>query len=66
METMFRADLNAESIDFLDISYEIERLTGVELDFPQVIRFVSEKKGSEIADLSIGDLVGFLMFVKMN
>ena len=44
METMFRADLDVESIDFLDIGFEIEKLTGVELDFSEVIQFLNEKR----------------------
>jgi len=64
MESMFRADLNTESIDFLDISFEIEKRTGVELDFPSALKYMVEKKGAEITDLSIADLVGYLSYVK--
>lgn len=64
MESMFRADLNTESIDFLDISFEIEKRTGVELDFPSVLKYMVEKKGAEITDLSVADLVGYLSYVK--
>ena len=38
-ESMFRADLGAESIDLLDISFELEKLTGKELDFREVVQF---------------------------
>ena len=61
METMFRADLDVESIDFLDIGFEIEKLTGVELDFSEVIQFLNEKRDAEITDFSIFDLVGYLI-----
>ena len=64
MESMFRADLNTESIDFLDITFEIEKRTGVELDFPSVLKYMVEKKGTEITDLAIADLVGYLSYVK--
>jgi len=64
METMFLADLDAESIDFLDISFEIEKLTGVELDFPEVIRILNEKRDVETTDFSISDLVGYLIELK--
>jgi acyl carrier protein len=63
MESLFRADLNAESIDFLDISFEIEKRTGVELDFPSALKFIMEKKGTEITDISISDLVDYLSYV---
>lgn len=64
MESMFRSDLNTESIDFLDISFEIEKRTGVELDFPSVLKYIVEKKGAEITDLSIADVVSYLSYVK--
>jgi acyl carrier protein len=64
MERMFRADLNTESIDFLDISFEVEKRTGVELDFPSVLNYMTNKKGTAITDLSISDLVDYLSDVK--
>lgn len=65
MESMFRADLNTESIDFLDITFEIEKRTGVELDFPSVFKYMVEKKGTdEITDLSIADVVQYLSYLK--
>jgi acyl carrier protein len=64
MDSMFRADLDAESIDFLDISFEIEKRTGVELDFPAVLEFLNEKKGSQVDDISIADLVDYLIYIK--
>jgi len=65
MESMFRADLNTESIDFLDITFEIEKRTGVELDFPSVLKYMTEIKGTDaITDLSIADVVQYLSYVK--
>jgi acyl carrier protein len=64
MESMFRADLNTESIDFLDISFEIEKRIGVELDFPSVLKYMADKKDTEITDLAIADIVGYLSYVK--
>jgi len=65
MESMFRADLNTESIDFLDITFEIEKRTGVEMDFPSVLKYMTEKKGTdEITDLSVADVVGYLSYLK--
>ncbi len=63
-ESRFRRDLGAESIDVLDISFEIEKLTGVELDFETVINHVKALGGTEVSDLSVGDLVGYLAHVK--
>lgn len=59
-ESYFRADLGAESIDLLDISFELEKRTGKELDFREVVQFVNEKRGTEISDLSIQDIVDYL------
>lgn len=64
MESMFRADLGAESIDMLDISYEIEKRTGVELDFQETLNFMNEKKGEEVTDFSVCDLVDYIKQVK--
>ena len=62
-ESFFRADLGAESIDLLDISFELEKRTGKELDFREVVQFVNEKRGTEISDLSIADIVEYLKAV---
>jgi acyl carrier protein len=59
-ESYFRADLGAESIDLLDISCEREKRTGKELDFREVVQFVNEKRGTEISDLSVQDIVEYL------
>ena len=62
-ESFFRADLGAESIDLLDISFELEKRTGKELDFREVVQFVNEKRGTEISDLAIQDIVDYLKAV---
>ena len=59
-ESFFRSDLGAESIDLLDISFELEKRTGKELDFREVVQFVNEKRGTEISDLSVNDIVEYL------
>ncbi|NTU97969.1 MAG: hypothetical protein HGA62_09180 [Chlorobiaceae bacterium] len=62
-ESMFKADLNAESIDYLDISYEIEQRTGIELDFTEALTYLNETKGDDVMDISVQDLVDFIMLV---
>ncbi len=64
VDSLFRADLDTESIDFLDIGYEIEKRTGVELDFPEVLKFLNEKKGEEVLDITPGDLMDYIKHVK--
>lgn len=59
-ESMFKADLDAESIDFLDISYEIEQRTGVSLDFTEALHYITEKKGADITDISVGDVFDYI------
>lgn len=60
-ESMFKADLKAESIDYLDISYEIEQRTGIELDFTEALEYITDKKGSDVTDISVQDLVDFIV-----
>ena len=60
MDSKFRGDLGAESIDMIDISFEIEKTTGKELDFKQIAASLQQTQGSEVKDLKIGDLVTYL------
>lgn len=60
MESKFRGDLGAESIDMIDISFEIEKATGKELDFKQIVAQLQQTQGSEVKDLKISDLVTYL------
>ncbi len=64
VDSLFRADLDTESIDFLDIGYEIEKRTGVELDFPEALKFLNEKKGEEVSDITPGDLMDYIKHIK--
>ena len=60
-ESMFKADLDAESSDFLDISYEIEQRTGIALDFNEAMHYITEKKGADITDISVGDVFDYII-----
>ena len=62
-ESMFKADLKAESIDYLDISYEIEQRTGIELDFTEALQDITEKKGDDITDISVQDMMDYMTLV---
>ena len=57
-------DLGAESIDLLDISCELEKHIGVELDFREVMKHVEKNKRSEVSDLTIQDVVDFVKTLK--
>lgn len=61
--SMFKADLNTESIDYLDISFEIEQRTGLELDFTEAWQYITEKKGADTTDISAQDMVDYIMHV---
>jgi len=62
-DSMFKADLKAESIDYLDISYEIEQRTGIELDFTEALQYITEKKGNDITDISVQDMMDYMTLV---
>lgn len=59
-DSKFREDLGAESIDMIDISFEIEKQTGKELDFKEVVTYLRQTKGDTFKDISIGDLVSYI------
>ncbi|MCG8345730.1 MAG: phosphopantetheine-binding protein [Chlorobiales bacterium] len=61
-ESMFKADLDAESIDYLDISYEIEQRTGLELDFTEALEYITDRKGSDITDISVQDVLDYMKY----
>lgn len=60
-DSMFKADLDAESIDYLDISYEIEQRTGMELDFTEALQYITDRKGADITDISVQDVLDYMM-----
>ncbi len=62
-ESMFKSDLDAESIDYLDISYEIEQRTGLELDFTEALKYITDRKGEDITDISVQDILDYMMHV---
>lgn len=60
-DSMIVKDLGAESIDFLDISFEIENGLGREVDFKQIIKSLQQKSGdTNRNDLTINEVVDHL------
>jgi acyl carrier protein len=53
-------DLGAESIDFLDLSCELEKFTDVEIDFRKLFQAKRLKPDGGGVDVSIGELVEHL------
>jgi acyl carrier protein len=58
--TSLSRDLGAESIDFLDISCEIEKLVEVEVNFRELARAVRNRSGSPVPDITVRDIVEHL------
>ena len=60
LDTGLTSDLGAESLDFLDISCEIEKLADVELDFKELYKARRAAAGNTSADLTVRDIVEYL------
>lgn len=60
-ETALIADLGAESIDFLDLSSELERFTGKELDFKEVMKWIAQQAPQSPKDATVGQIVAYLI-----
>jgi acyl carrier protein len=59
-ESKLSADLNIESIDLLDISSELEKSVGRELDFKELAKQALEAEGRGPRDLRVADVVNYL------
>jgi acyl carrier protein len=53
-------DLGLESIDLLDLSSDLEKTLGRELDFKGIFKAVTAKKGISTQEVSVGDVVQYL------
>jgi acyl carrier protein len=56
-ETKLIGDLGAESIDFLDLSCEIEKLTGIELEFRKILQRKRQESQDQTVDISVHDIM---------
>lgn len=56
------SDLGLESIDFLDLSSEIENTVGFELDFKEVVEYLKTTTGSaaDIKAVTVQNLIDFI------
>lgn len=59
-------DLGLESIDFLDISSELENSIGQELDFKEVAEHMSKTSGkpADMKSMRVQDLMDFITTLK--
>lgn len=55
-------DLGLESIDFLDLSSEIENTIGFELDFKEVVEYLKQTDGgvADIKSVTVQNLIDFI------
>lgn len=62
MESLLISDLGLESIDFLDLSSEIENTIGFELDFKEVVEHLKQSSAgiADIKGLSVKHLIDFI------
>jgi acyl carrier protein len=58
--TSLTRDLGAESIDYLDISCEIEKLVELELNFRELARALRSRSSSTLPDITVRDIVEHL------
>ena len=65
-DSFLRADLNAESIDFIDISYEIENSFDIEIEFSELLEVASEEEDEEITDMTITTIAKYVMKIVNN
>ncbi|MEY4616652.1 MAG: hypothetical protein RJB66_1612 [Pseudomonadota bacterium] len=56
------ADLGLESIDFLDLSSEIENTVGFELDFKEVVEYLKTSTGNaaDLKTVTVQNLIDFI------
>jgi acyl carrier protein len=56
------SDLGLESIDFLDLSSEIENTIGFELDFKEVVEYIKQSSGgvADIKAVTVQNLIDFI------
>lgn len=64
--TTLVGNLGAESIDFLDISCEIEKHFNVAVDFRKLVKKRQEATGTAAPDISVQDLAEYVSQLQAN
>jgi len=59
-ESSLTRDLGLESIDIVDLFFEIEQATGVVIELNQMMQHSSGRSGRRFEDITIQDLIDFL------
>src|SRR5882672_3294946 len=65
-ETTLVGNLGAESIDFLDISCEIEKHLDVEVDFRKLFKQRQASTGQATPDISIQDVIDHVRELRLD
>jgi acyl carrier protein len=58
--TSLSGDLGAESIDFLDISCELEKALGCEVNFKDLVKALQARGGVKRPEITVCDIVEYL------
>lgn len=59
-ESSLTRDLGLESIDIVDLFFEIEQATGTVIELNQVLGQAQSKQGRRFEDISIQDIIDYL------
>jgi len=59
-DTRLIGDLGAESIDLLDLSCELEKLTGIELEFRKLLQQKRQDSKEQIVDITVQEVLDAL------
>lgn len=63
-ETKIMEDLGLESIDFVDFVFELERVSGVQIDITQLSIQLSSKTGRRFREINVGAVAEYLEKLK--
>lgn len=59
-EKFLTTDLNFESLDIIDLLFEIEQSTGVNIDLGRLLGSVEERSERRFRDLKISDIIEYI------
>ncbi len=60
LDTKIVSDLGFESIDIIDLFFEIQSRTGVEIDLNEIAANIGNFEGRRFEDIKVNDIVDYL------
>lgn len=60
LDTKIVGDLGFESIDIIDLFFEIQSRTGVEIDLNEIAANIGNFEGRRFEDIKVSDIVDYL------